>query len=80
MSVLIVVLSDRGHCVGPIIRPEEYCRMWCVLPERDREPSILRTPGPTRGCQAMVGDDLKTHVNCFGHSKMDHGLFHGQVS
>jgi len=75
------VLSDRGHCVGPIIRPGKSCRMRCVLPERDREASILRTPWPIRGCQAMMGADLKTLtcVTCFGHSIMGHGCFLAQV-
>ena len=25
------VLSDRGLCDGPIPRPEESCRLWCVF-------------------------------------------------
>ena len=25
------VLSGRGLCVGIIIRPEESCRLWCVV-------------------------------------------------
>jgi hypothetical protein len=69
------VLSDRGHYVGPIIRPEESCRVWCAVPERDRESSMLRTPWPTGGCQAIVEGDLKTYITCFGYSKMGHGRF-----
>jgi hypothetical protein len=29
------VLSGRGLCDGPIPRPEESCRQWCVF-ERDQ--------------------------------------------
>jgi len=35
------VLSGRGFCVGPITRPKESYRLWCVS-EYDREASILR--------------------------------------
>jgi hypothetical protein len=28
--VLYSVLSGRGLCDGPIPRPEESCRLWCV--------------------------------------------------
>jgi hypothetical protein len=27
---VLCVLSDRGLCDGPIARPEESCRVWCV--------------------------------------------------
>jgi hypothetical protein len=30
MFVLYSVLSDRGLCDGPIPRPEESYRLWCV--------------------------------------------------
>jgi hypothetical protein len=36
------VLSGRGICVGPITRPEESYRVWCVC---DREAAIIRGPG-----------------------------------
>jgi hypothetical protein len=31
MSVVNVVLSGRGLCDGPIPRPEESYRLWCVI-------------------------------------------------
>ena len=30
LSLECCVLSGRGLCVGPITRPEESCRLWCV--------------------------------------------------
>ena len=36
----------------------------CVLSEFNREPSIMRTPWPTRGCSAMWGVDC-THTDSF---------------
>jgi hypothetical protein len=48
------VLSDRGLFVGPITRPEESYRVWCVS-ECDCEASIMRRPWPTGGCRAMGG-------------------------
>ena len=41
------VLSGRGLCNGLITRPEEPCRVWCVV-VCDHEPSTLRMPWPTR--------------------------------
>jgi hypothetical protein len=35
VSCTVFVLSGRGLCDGPIPRPEESYRMWCVL-ERDQ--------------------------------------------
>ena len=71
----------RGLCVGPIIRPEESCREWYVLPERDSEPSLQRTPWPNWvPAKSWWGDGLKTRMTCFGHCKMGHGRFHAQVS
>jgi hypothetical protein len=31
VSCTAFVLSGRGLCVGPIPRPEESYRMWCVF-------------------------------------------------
>jgi len=31
LSVVSVVLSDRGLCDELITRPEESCRLWCVV-------------------------------------------------
>ena len=42
------VLSGRGLCVGLIIRPEETCRLWCVV-VYDLENSKKRGSGPTGG-------------------------------
>jgi hypothetical protein len=30
VSCTVFVLSGRGLCDGPIPRPEESCRVWCV--------------------------------------------------
>jgi hypothetical protein len=46
------VLSGRGLCVGPITRPEQSYRVWCVS-ECDREASRMRRPWPTRNSRAM---------------------------
>ena len=40
------VLSDRGLCEGPITRPEESYRLWCVV-VCDLEISWMRRPWPT---------------------------------
>jgi hypothetical protein len=45
------VLSGRGHCDGPIARPEESYRVWCVV-ECVLETSRMRRPWPTGGCCA----------------------------
>ena len=45
------VLSDRGPCVGPICRPEESYRLWCVI-VCDLETSSMRQPWPALGCCA----------------------------
>ena len=42
------VLSGRGLCDGLITRPEEFCRLWCVV-ECDLETSRMRRPWPTAG-------------------------------
>ena len=39
------VLYCRGLCVMPIIRPEEFYRVWCLIL---CEASIMRRPWPTR--------------------------------
>jgi hypothetical protein len=45
------VLSGRGLCEGPVTRPQEPCRVWCVS-ECDREATIIRWPCHTGGCSA----------------------------
>ena len=42
------VLSGRGLCDGPITRPEESCRLRCVV-VCDLETSWMRKPWPDRG-------------------------------
>jgi len=44
------VLSGRGLCDELITRPEESCRLWCVV-ECDLETSRKRRPWPTGGCR-----------------------------
>ena len=44
------VLSCRGLCDGPITRPEESCRLWCVV-VCDLEISWTRRPWPTGDCR-----------------------------
>ena len=45
------VLSGRGPCDELITRPEESCRLWCVV-ECDLKASRMRRPWPTEGCCA----------------------------
>jgi hypothetical protein len=47
------VLSRRGLCVGPIPRPDESYRLWCVS-EYDCEASTMRKPRHTTGYCATV--------------------------
>ena len=44
------MLSGRGLCDGPITRPEESYRMWCVC---DLETSTMKKFRPAYGCPAM---------------------------
>ena len=41
-------LSGRSPCEEPIIRPEEFYRLWCVI-ECDLEASKMRWPWPALG-------------------------------
>jgi hypothetical protein len=45
----VCVLSGRGLCDGPIIRPEKSYRLWCVT-ECDPETSRMRRPWSVLGC------------------------------
>ena len=47
------VLSGRGLCDGLITRPE------CVVPECDRETSIMNMTWPNRGWCAVEGDGVE---------------------
>jgi len=49
------VLSGRGLCDGPIIRPEESCRVCVCARLRCREASNMRRPYPTGACCALEG-------------------------
>jgi hypothetical protein len=51
VSCALFVLWGRGLCDGPIPRPEEFYRLWCVS-ECDCEAFITRTPWPPGGCCA----------------------------
>ena len=66
------VLSRRGLCDGLIIRPEEYCRVWCVV-VCDLETSRMRRPWPTGwgGTVASWGwgfnKNFNQIINCGSH-------------
>jgi hypothetical protein len=47
------VLSGRGLCDKLITRPEEFCRLWCVV-VCDLETSRMRKPWPTWGRSATA--------------------------
>jgi hypothetical protein len=47
--VSVVCLSGRGLCDGPITRPEESYRLWCVL-VCDVGTTVMRRPWPALGC------------------------------
>jgi hypothetical protein len=47
---ILCVLSGRGLCDGPVTRPEESYRVWCVF---GLEISTIRSPSPTRDGRAM---------------------------
>jgi hypothetical protein len=49
--VSVVCLSGRGFCDGPITRPEESYRLWCVL-VCDFVTSKLRRLRLIKGCNA----------------------------
>ena len=46
------VLSGRGLCDGPITRPVESYRLWCVRNLCGLGTSTMRRPWPTQGCWA----------------------------
>jgi hypothetical protein len=51
VSCRVFVLSGRGLCEGPIPRPEESYRLWCVS-ECDVVTSKRGRPRPDLGCLA----------------------------
>jgi hypothetical protein len=66
-SCTVFVLSGRGLCEGPIPRPEESYRLWCVS-ECDRDDSTLMRPWPTGGCGP--------HWGCYAIERLlQYGLF-----
>ena len=47
----VCVLSGRGLCDGPIPRPEEFYRQWCVIvcdPETSKKEAALARVGLLR--------------------------------
>jgi hypothetical protein len=57
-----VCLSDRGLCDGPIPRPEESYRLWCVI-VCDLEISRVRRHWPALGCCTTEwGHSFQMHV------------------
>ena len=57
LSLMIVVLSGRGLCVGLITRPEEFYPVCCV-PEYNRKSSIMRGPRSTGGLLRHGGCEI----------------------
>jgi hypothetical protein len=53
MFVVLCVLSGRGLCDGPIPRPEESYRLWCVL-VCDHETSGTRRLKPERVVKCQI--------------------------
>ena len=66
LSLVSVVLSGRGLCLGLITRPEESCRVRCVLTECDHESSIMRRAWPAGGCCSVV-KKFKLIINLILH-------------
>ena len=58
MSVVSVVLWDRGRCDDLITHPEESYRLWCVV-VCDLETSWMRKPWPSGGCCAPPSPPTK---------------------
>jgi hypothetical protein len=54
--VSVVCLSGRDLCDGPITRPEESCRLWCVT-VCDLETSRMRRLKPASGLQKLVEEN-----------------------
>jgi hypothetical protein len=70
LSCECCALSGKGHCVGPITRPEESYRVWCVC---DREASKMMRPWPSRGCCAVrenYGINNLSNRNFYRKSKL----------
>ena len=42
------VLSDRGLCDGPIPRPKQFYRVWCISPRVISKPPQGGGLGPSR--------------------------------
>jgi len=58
------VLSGRGLCDELITRPEEQCRLWCVV-VYDLETSSMRRPLPSLGRSATGKSKIKylSHIS-----------------
>jgi hypothetical protein len=50
------VLSGRGLCNGPITRPEESYRLWCVL-VCDLGTSRMRRLKLIKGCKCRIEEE-----------------------
>jgi hypothetical protein len=58
------VLSGRGLCDELITRPEESCRLWCVV-ECDLETAWMRRPCPTGGGGCTMKKNNRVYKNAF---------------
>ena len=56
------MLSNRDLCGGPITRPEESYRLWCVT-VCDVETSRIRRPWPALGCYAKEEEGVTVNVS-----------------
>jgi hypothetical protein len=64
------VLSGRGLCDRLITRPEESCRLWCVV-VLSTETSWMRRPWPTGGFAPKTNKQANKQIlwiksHCFG--------------
>jgi len=58
------VLSGIGVCDELIIRPEEFCRLWCIV--CDLVPSWMGRHWPTGGCWRQKRERKKEKRSRFG--------------
>ena len=66
VCLLCSVTSDRGLCDGPIPRPEESYRVWCVT-VCDLAILRMRRPWPALGCFARL---LNRRLRLFGYGSI----------
>ena len=65
------VLPGRGRCDGPIPRPEESYRLWCVI-LCDLDPSRMRRPWPALSCCSRQ----KVSTNTLRSRRHKWGIYH----